>query len=108
MFVIRDSPSARVTTMDCVRRAVKRRRRAPGRRARSRGVTALPPDPQEAAIAQVDPARFKFVDLTPFFCDERSCYPVVGGVLVHKDINHLTRHFAETLGPYLLRAVVGS
>ena len=48
------------------------------------------------------------MDLTPFFCDQRSCYPVVGGVLVHKDINHLTRHFAETLGPYLLRAVVGS
>ena len=107
VFVIRDSPSARVTTMDCVRRAVARRR-APGPACAVPRAIALPPDPQEAAIAQVDPARFKFVDLTPFFCDERSCYPVVGGVLVHKDINHLTRHFAETLGPYLLRAVLGS
>ena len=107
VFVIRDNPSARVSTMDCVRRAVARRR-APGPACAVPRANALPPDPQEAAIAQVDPARFKFVDLTPFFCDERSCYPVVGGVLVHKDINHLTRHFAETLGPYLLRAVVGS
>jgi hypothetical protein len=29
---------------------------------------------------------------------------VVGGVLVHKDIDHITRLFATTLGPYLLRA----
>ena len=68
-------------------------------------VNALPPDPQEAAIAQVDPARFEFVDLTPFFCDERSCYPVVGGVLIYRDLNHLTTLFAETLAPYLQRAL---
>lgn len=106
VFIIRDNPSARTSTMGCVRRAISRRR-APGPRCAVPRANALPPDPQEAAIAQTDPARFRLVDLTPFFCDDVSCYPVVGGVLVHKDVNHLTRHFAETLGPFLLRAVVG-
>jgi hypothetical protein len=106
VFVIRDNPSARVSTMDCVRRALKRRR-SPGPACAVPRAAALPPDPLEAAVAQADPARFRLVDLTPFFCDAVKCYPVVGGVLVHKDVNHLTRHFAETLGPFLLRAVVG-
>ena len=106
VFVIRDNPSARTATMRCVRRAVNRRR-APGPACAVPRALALPPDPAAVAIAQADPTRFQLLDLTPFFCDEGSCYPVVGGVLVHKDVNHLTRHFAETLGPYLLRAVVG-
>jgi hypothetical protein len=106
VFVIRDNPSARTTTMGCVQRALKRRR-SPGSACAVPRARALPPDPLEAAVAQADPSRFRLVDLTPFFCDAGSCYPVVGGVLVHKDVNHLTRHFAETLGPYLLRAVVG-
>ena len=29
------------------------------------------------------------------------CFPVVGGVLVHKDQDHLTQDFARTLGPYI-------
>ncbi|MBE2318524.1 hypothetical protein DVA67_021265 [Solirubrobacter sp. CPCC 204708] len=106
VFVIRDNPSAQVSTMRCVQRALNRRR-TPGTHCAIPRATALPPDPVEVAITQADPSRFRLVDLTPHFCDERNCYPVVGGVLVHKDLNHLTRHFAETLGPFLLRAVVG-
>jgi hypothetical protein len=106
VFVIRDNPSVRTTTMGCVRRAMSRHR-PPGPACAVPRAKALPPDPVEAAIAQADPARFRLVDLTPFFCDDASCDPVVGGVLVHKDVNHHTRHFAETLGPFLLRAVVG-
>jgi hypothetical protein len=43
------------------------------------------------------------IDLTHFMCGRRRCFPVVGGALVHKDPTHLTRVFATTLGPYLLR-----
>ena len=32
----------------------------------------------------------RVVDLTRYFCDRRRCLPVVGGVLVHKDVDHLT------------------
>jgi hypothetical protein len=38
-------------------------------------------------------------------CNRRKCFPVVGGALVHKDTHHLTRVFARTLGPFLLRRV---
>jgi len=38
-----------------------------------------------------------------FQCSARFCFPVIGGVLVHKDIDHITRTFAETLAPYLQR-----
>jgi hypothetical protein len=38
-------------------------------------------------------------------CDRRLCYPVVGGVLVHRNAGHLTRLFATTMGPFLLGEV---
>ena len=65
---------------------------------------ALVTDPSISAAQQLK-ARFTPIDLTNFFCDERDCFPVVGGVLVHKDVDHLTQDFAATLGPYLLRAL---
>jgi hypothetical protein len=43
------------------------------------------------------------IDLTRFTCSSRLCFPVVGGVLVDRDATHMTRAFASTLGPYLLR-----
>jgi hypothetical protein len=51
------------------------------------------------------PERVQAVDLTRLFCDERSCYPVIGGALVVRDNTHLTGVFSATLGPFLLRAV---
>ena len=48
--------------------------------------------------------RIRVVDLTDLMCDERRCFPVVGGVLTHKDRDHLTQLFARTLGPYVMRA----
>jgi hypothetical protein len=49
--------------------------------------------------------QVRSVDLTPFFCDRRRCFPVVGGALVYKDAHHLTRVFSASLGPFLLRAL---
>ena len=45
------------------------------------------------------------IDLTPFMCSQRLCFPVVGGVLVHKDKTHITNVFAGTLGPFVLKGV---
>ena len=49
--------------------------------------------------------RVRLVDLTPYMCSSKLCFPVVGGVLVHKDKTHLTPLFAGTLGPFLLQRV---
>src|SRR5207247_1010961 len=56
-----------------------------------------------AAARELGPPRAQVIDLTTFQCSARFCFPVIGGVLVHKDIDHITRTFAETLAPYLLR-----
>ena len=49
--------------------------------------------------------RVKVLDFTSYFCDASKCPSVIGGVLVRKDGSHLTRAFAGTLGPFVLRAV---
>lgn len=105
VVVMRDPFYDRPSTPDCVRRAL-RQRRSPGVACALRRATALKPDPAMTAAARPHRAGLQVdaVDFTPFFCGARRCFPVVGGVLVHRDIGHLTQAFATTLGPYLLRA----
>jgi hypothetical protein len=57
----------------------------------------------DAGLRDARPRRVDLIDLTHFMCSRTRCFPVVGGALVHKDVTHLTRVFARTLGPYLLR-----
>jgi hypothetical protein len=102
VVVIRDTPEIHFDTLDCVSRAIARRRPA-GRVCAVPRAGAIAPDPAATAAVQIQDPRFQVADLTPFFCDDERCYPVVGGVLVYKDITHITPLFAKTLGPFLLR-----
>ena len=45
------------------------------------------------------------IDLTSYFCDPRSCLPVIGHVVVYRDPDHITATFARTLGPFLGKAI---
>ena len=102
IVAIRDNPFVTFNTPGCVMRARARRER-PGRAcALSRGFS-LRRDPIAVAASSSRSRRVHLVDMTRYFCASRLCYPVVGGALVHKDTHHLTRLFARTLGPYLLR-----
>jgi hypothetical protein len=104
VVVIRDNPRFTDGTFECIRRALARRARPGLACARPRAV-ALPPDPAVLAAQHLRARRIQVADLTPFMCGHRLCYPVVGGVLVVHDPTHMTRLFATTLGPYLLRRV---
>jgi hypothetical protein len=106
LVVIRDNPEARYDTLACVSRALARHT-PPGPACAVPRAEALPADPAAEAARQIGRPRLLTVDLSRFFCGARRCFPVVGGVLVYKDENHLTPLFASTLGPYLLRAVKG-
>jgi hypothetical protein len=64
----------------------------------------LRPDPG-AAAADARRPRARVLDLTRDFCSALRCFPVVGGVYVHTDDNHMNAVFASTLGPFLLRAL---
>jgi hypothetical protein len=104
VVVIRDTPLNSGSSFSCVERAIARHQRAgsvcaiPRRR-------ALPPDPAALAATALGSSRVQVIDLTPFLCSTRQCFPVIGGVLVHKDVDHLTNAFATTLGPFMLRAI---
>jgi hypothetical protein len=104
IIVIRDTPYNRTTTIACVERAMAKRQPAGLVCALPRSA-ALVPDAAAVGATQVGSPRVELEDLTPFMCDSQLCYPVIGGALVHKDNGHLTRVFATTLGPFLLRDV---
>lgn len=103
IVVLRDTPQVTRQQAGCVRRRIAARRPAAVACAEERGRDVVT-DPQAVAAEQLRSRRVQVVDLTDFFCGARLCFPVVGGALVHKDTNHITRTFATTLGPYLLRA----
>lgn len=104
IVVLRDDPLDKVSTFDCVRRAIAHHRPA-GTACRVARSHALAADAEVAAGKLLPPRKVRVVDLTRIFCDSRYCYPVIGGVLVHKDVDHLGQLFARTLGPFLLRGL---
>lgn len=104
IFSIRDVPRNTRNSMDCVARAIRAKVAAGPKCAVPRRF-ALKRDPAVPAARRSDPRRVQLLDMTRFMCSERLCMPVIGGALVHKDQTHLTRVFATTLGPYLLRHV---
>jgi hypothetical protein len=104
IVVLRDTPVARSTTPLCVQRTMSRHRPTVGACAFSRAA-AVRRDPAAVAALRPGTARVHLVDFTRFMCGPRLCFPVVGGVLVHKDLTHMTPLFASTLGPFLLASV---
>lgn len=50
------------------------------------------------------PEGVSFVDLSDSLCDQSSCPPVIGNVVVYSDNSHLTRTYSRTLAPALLDA----
>ena len=104
VVVLRDTPKMRSATLDCVQGAMDSGQ-PPATTCAVPRATALEPDPAVVAASQDVGRDVRTIDLTETLCDRRSCYPVVGGALTFKDVDHLTTVFASTLGPYLQRAV---
>jgi hypothetical protein len=103
IVVIRDNPKAAENTLPCVARALRKRAR-PDRRCALDRAAVLTADPAAEAAPLLANDRGRAIDLTDFFCDDATCFPVIGGVLVYKDTSHITTVFSRTLGPYLARA----
>jgi hypothetical protein len=105
VVVIRDTPVQSDTTFACVKRVAAAGTQRPGPACPTARAEALVEDPAVAAVQAIGSRRFGFVDLSDFFCGATDCYPVIGGVLVHRDRDHMTVLYSQTLGPYLLRRV---
>jgi peptidoglycan/LPS O-acetylase OafA/YrhL len=54
------------------------------------------------------PANVNFIDMTDYFCDETSCPPVIGNVIVYMDDSHITSTYSRTLVPMLSRKLAGA
>jgi peptidoglycan/LPS O-acetylase OafA/YrhL len=104
ILVLRDTPKMRSATMDCVQKALDAHRDA-GRACAQPRSRALEPDPAAVAAAHFPGSRVKTIDMTRLLCDKKSCFPVIGGALVYKDVHHFTSVFATTLGPFVQRRV---
>lgn len=68
----------------------------------------LPDDAIAIAATRSDDPRVHLIDLTEQFCDDDTCYPVVGDIIVYKDESHLTREYAIALSSYLGTALDGT
>jgi hypothetical protein len=104
IVVIRDIPYMHASTLECVEDALRRHEDAGVACAVTRG-EALHRDPDVVAAERLRSRRVQVVDFTQLFCGSRLCYPVIGGALVYRDEDHLTRVFAATVGPFLIHAL---
>jgi peptidoglycan/LPS O-acetylase OafA/YrhL len=101
VFVVKDIP---VAGSRQVPECVATHRTAPVACAHDRAA-ALPEDAATGALRRVDPAQIRMLDFSDHFCDDSTCYAVVGGALVYWDANHMSAQFSRTLAPYLLEQV---
>lgn len=66
---------------------------------------AQPADPMAQAASSAADPNIRLIDLTDYFCDQRSCYAVIGGVVVYYDVNHLNAEYSKLLGPFIEQRV---
>jgi hypothetical protein len=102
IVVIRDTPTSHESVRACVNRAIIAGLNAGAECAMARS-DVLHADPAAAAARTARSRRLALVDLTRYFCNTAFCWPVIGGVLVHKDNTHITARYGATLAPYLAR-----
>ena len=61
---------------------------------------AFSPEVIETEEAAAEAAGAEYIDLTPYFCNERTCPTIVDNLLVYRDEQHLTATFSSRLaGP---------
>ncbi|SOB99020.1 peptidoglycan/LPS O-acetylase OafA/YrhL [Ureibacillus xyleni] len=52
------------------------------------------------------PSNVFFADMSDYFCDDETCYSVIGNIIVYRDAHHITAEYARTLSPFLKEHIV--
>lgn len=93
VFVIRDTPGGGGNAPDCiaVNDGVSECQNERGE--------VLVEDPLYEAARRMSSSSVESIDLTNRFCDETTCYVVIGGLIVYFDGGHITNTYARTLAP---------
>jgi peptidoglycan/LPS O-acetylase OafA/YrhL len=61
--------------------------------------------PSPTELLEHRPQTVRFIDLSDYFCDQNTCPPVIGNVLVYRHRNHITATYVRTLAPMLENAL---
>ncbi|AZS36954.1 O-acetyltransferase OatA [Microbacterium lemovicicum] len=69
----------------------------------ARSAVLVAEDPLREAATGLDGVTL--LDFTDVFCDDTTCFPVVGGANLYRDQDHLTVTFADSLAPQYTRAI---
>ena len=105
VYVIRDSPKPRPDNVECV----EQRLTAGDDSEAAAAACGVPRD--EGLVSDVlleaalEAERGSAIDLSELYCDDQSCYPVVGNVMVYADQGHLTRTWVRSAAPILERTM---
>ncbi|WP_434739936.1 acyltransferase family protein [Micromonospora sp. SH-82] len=97
VVVLRDSPYHRADPVDCVSANPDRLTRCAPPRAE---VLAAGGGVAQERAAAGQPG-VHLIDLNDAICPTDRCAPIIGGVLVYRDTNHLTASYSRTLAPRL-------
>lgn len=104
IVVLRDTPASTQATFDCFAPVLTAGTQRVGAACALAREVGLREDMAVLAARQLGSKRYAVIDMTRYFCGARSCYPVIGGVLVNADIwGHIIVSYMRTVGPYLLR-----
>jgi hypothetical protein len=104
IYIIRDAPRQLLREPDCVAHGIAHHLRDIGVRCAAPRSQVLLRDAQAIAALHSGMRRVHPINLSTFYCGSR-CFPVIGGVLVLADLEHVSPEFSATLGPYVLRAI---
>lgn len=90
VFAIRDNPRMKENIPSCLE---KKNNPLSCAIPRDQGVSKEVPWENTEGI----PSNVIFADLTDYFCDQTTCYPIIGNIIVYRDDNHITATYAKTL-----------
>ncbi|BAQ11138.1 acyltransferase family domain protein [Bacillus sp. OxB-1] len=90
IFAVRDNPRMKKNIPSCLEKNNDPMRCAIPR---DQGVSKEVPWEKTEGI----PSNVVFADLTDYFCDQTTCHPIIGNIIVYRDNNHITATYAKTL-----------
>ena len=96
VVVIRDAPKPTANMSECLLAHPRQQTRCAFDRAEGLARNGL----GQEQLFHRDPAIGR-IDLTDWICPRPTCAPVIGGVVVYRDTNHLTETYARSLTPLL-------
>lgn len=97
VVALRDNPKVKFDAPECVEYHGADAERCSLRRA------SVLETPSPLQTLKNPPSNVRFIDLSNYFCDAKTCPPVIGNVMVYRHLAHITATYVRSLEPMLGR-----